>query len=1121
MRQGPGWVTYKDFIIPKLTEQVASLVQSRDTIDVLEIGPGPDTILGYLPISLRQKIRKYTTFEPIIQFATELEESLCSTLEFEKPFPCLDSTPVVCREPFTIKAIHNDDVNNPGLLQSGQKFDLILFCHSLYGTGNNSNLITATLQLLVNSHGGAKVVAFHRQGSSHFDDLVCHKTSLTWDGFVGVFDEDDTLDAFALFISGYGMQGENIDAVLRAEWRNTCRNLGHFDQSKPGLIHFYVPEVMITFKANASTALSELIKKVPLSTNKPTKSPRARRCRPAAILTPKTFEQVQICVKWALKHGLSLNIIGGGHSDHSVWPGVVSLDLAAFNNVHALGHGDRDAGSPYKNYSMVVAQGGSKTGDIVREAMSAGMAVPLGSRPSVGAGLWLQGGLGHMSRDKGLSSDWIIGILMVSVESGEIFHLGHVPEAYRPQFSMRPENHDDIFWAMKGAGSSFGIVLSVTFRASPAPIYRIQRWYVKFEQLDEAKDFDEVAARFQNFLSQTHPKRHSEDAYLYSSLDCLNLAVTRIETTDAGSYFNPIMPGLRPECMVPGAIQSSIEIVDGVGLFEIEKHMAELQNDQAPGKISAFKRCIFLSKEKAFHFARYLIDAFLDRATELSYIHLLHCGGQVCSIPSDITAFGCREWEYACVITGVWPREEDGTYVEQAAKAWVYRTAEGMLPGCHGVYSTDLGPDPLDITLAQKAFGSNMRRLTRLKTTLDPHNVLSCGFTFRPELLRQQTIFMVTGDNFVGKDYCAGVWSSVLKKLSHCSLEVRIVSISEATKQEYAAATGADPFRLNEDRDYKEKHRQALTTFFHNQLQTRPRLHEEHFLKVVNDAQDADVLFITGIREEAPVTAYAHLVPDKKLLDIRVEVSHWTRQTRRGHRESQINEDSQSATPTYCSSMTFRNDRHTDSPIKAFGKYHLFPFVSDGHRSLRNVVYSVPDFPRSGVNFRHVLNINQVAGGISLCASILTLCYPGNWNKVDAIVCCQSGGYLFAPELAADVGIPLVPIREAGKLPPPTISVRKWCSHISSSTSGSPEKRIEIGRGVIARGSYVVVVDDVFASGRTLCDILTLLQKAEISIDDITVMVVAEFPVHRGRQRLRDNGFGRVNVQSLLVFDGE
>ena len=65
-----------------------------------------------------------------------------------------------------------------------------------------------------------------------------------------------------------------------------------------------------------------------------------------------------------------------------------------------------------------------------------------------------------------------------------------------------------------------------------------------------------------------------------------------------------------------------------------------------------------------------------------------------------------------------------------------------------------------------------------------------------------------------------------------------------------------------------------------------------------------------------------------------------------------------------------------------------------------------------------------------------------------------------------------------------------------------------------------MVVDDVLATGNTLCAVLQLLTKAGVDVENISVMVVAEFPVHRGRQVLCQHGFGRVNVQSLLIFGG-
>jgi hypothetical protein len=61
--------------------------------------------------------------------------------------------------------------------------------------------------------------------------------------------------------------------------------------------------------------------------------------------------------------------------------------------------------------------------------------------------------------------------------------------------------------------------------------------------------------------------------------------------------------------------------------------------------------------------------------------------------------------------------------------------------------------------------------------------------------------------------------------------------------------TGADLNRLLRDRAYKEQHRPALTTFFQSQVQHRPRLPEEHFLKLVYGAADVDVLLITGMRD--------------------------------------------------------------------------------------------------------------------------------------------------------------------------------------------------------------------------------------------------------------------------------
>ena len=134
-------------------------------------------------------------------------------------------------------------------------------------------------------------------------------------------------------------------------------------------------------------------------------------------------------------------------------------------------------------------------------------------------------------------------------------------------------------------------------------------------------------------------------------------------------------------------------------------------------------------------------------------------------------------------------------------------------------YSTNLGPDPRDAALAAKAFGPNRSRLARLKHSLDPCNVLAYACLLPKAPMEQKLIILVTGESCAGKDYCANVWVSVFTTCTHKSLTARAVSISDAIKREYAAATGADLNRLLWDRAYKKQYCPALTIFFQGRVQ--------------------------------------------------------------------------------------------------------------------------------------------------------------------------------------------------------------------------------------------------------------------------------------------------------------
>lgn len=173
------------------------------------------------------------------------------------------------------------------------------------------------------------------------------------------------------------------------------------------------------------------------------------------------------------------------------------------------------------------------------------------------------------------------------------------------------------------------------------------------------------------------------------------------------------------------------------------------------------------------------------------------------------------------------------------------------------------------------------------------------------------------------------------------------------------------------DRAYKEQHRQALTKFYQTQVQQRYRLPEKHFWSAVRGANDVDVLLITGMRDEAPVATFCHLVPESRFLDIMVTSSKEVRLSRRGHQvdvDDSILEAEKDSNDhrvnNYCPSFTFSNDKSTTEDAKILCERHILPLLHPDMQRFADFVRSVSDFPRLGIEFRHVLNIPQEPEGL-------------------------------------------------------------------------------------------------------------------------------------------------------------
>ncbi len=154
-----------------------------------------------------------------------------------------------------------------------------------------------------------------------------------------------------------------------------------------------------------------------------------------------------------------------------------------------------------------------------------------------------------------------------------------------------------------------------------------------------------------------------------------------------------------------------------------------------------------------------------------------------------------------------------------------------------------------------------------------------------------------------------------------------------------------------------------------------------------------------------------------------------------------------------------------------------------------------PDFPKPGINFINVLPIfHSPELTRSLVASLAAAAraLPVAPTVVTGV---EARGFIFAPLLALELGLPFVPIRKAGKLPG-AVETHSYDLEYGSASIQVMRAAFE-GGGV---GSVALVCDDLKATGGTAAAAVAVLQA--VGVQTAAVLVIVEIAALGGAARL-------------------
>ena len=157
---------------------------------------------------------------------------------------------------------------------------------------------------------------------------------------------------------------------------------------------------------------------------------------------------------------------------------------------------------------------------------------------------------------------------------------------------------------------------------------------------------------------------------------------------------------------------------------------------------------------------------------------------------------------------------------------------------------------------------------------------------------------------------------------------------------------------------------------------------------------------------------------------------------------------------------------------------------------LKSLIRDVPDYPSEGILFRDLTPLMANPKAMQHVTDVLSEHLRS--LQTEAVAAIDSRGFIFGAPVAARLDIPFIPIRKAGKLPPPVVGIDYSLEY--------GKARLEVSTSSVEKGQNVAVVDDLLATGGSAGAGVELVTSLGANVVTASFLVELEF-LH-GREAL-------------------